>query len=52
MKHFIPAIPLLLFATAHADVSLPATFSDHLILQADAPVPVWSWAAAGEAVGV
>jgi hypothetical protein len=52
MKHSILALTLLLTATAHADVSLPATFSDLMILQADAAVPVWGWAAAGEDVSV
>jgi hypothetical protein len=33
-------ITLVLAATAQADVTLPATFSDHMILQADAAAPV------------
>lgn len=52
MKHTTLALTLLLAATAHADVSLPATFSDHMILQADAEVPVWGWAGPGEDVSV
>ena len=52
MKRSFLALPLLFTTTAHADVSLPATFSDHMILQADAAVPVWGWAAAGEDVSV
>jgi len=35
-----------------ADVRLPAVFSDHMVLQADATVAVWGWADAGEAVTV
>jgi len=35
-----------------ADVTLPAIFSDHLVLQRDAAVPVWGWADPGEAVTV
>jgi hypothetical protein len=35
-----------------ADVSLPAVFSDHMVLQRGATVPVWGWADPGEAVTV
>ncbi len=54
MKH----LALLLFATvvlasaAHADVKLPAIFSDHMVLQQDTTVPVWGWADPGEGVTV
>lgn len=41
---------VLLAAQASAEVKLPALFSDHMVLQADRPVAVWGWAAAGEAV--
>ena len=37
---------------AHADVKLPAIFSDHMVLQADAAVAVWGWADAEEEVSV
>ena len=37
---------------AHAEVKLPALFSDHLVLQQDTTVPVWGWAAPGEEVTV
>src|SRR5690348_2931867 len=33
-------------------VRLPAVFSDHMVVQADASVPVWGWAAPGEEVTV
>lgn len=36
----------------HADVNLPALFSEHMVVQADTPVPVWGWAAPGEEVTV
>lgn len=39
-------------AAAHADVKLPAIFSDHMVLQRDATVPVWGWADPGEKVTV
>ncbi|HPN84361.1 MAG TPA: sialate O-acetylesterase, partial [Victivallales bacterium] len=35
-----------------ADVSLPAIFSDHMVLQAETSVPVWGWAEPGEQVTV
>lgn len=35
-----------------ADVTLPAIFGDHMVLQRDITVPVWGWAAPGEAVTV
>lgn len=46
---------ILLFTaatTARANVKLPAIFSDHMVLQRDAAVPVWGWAEPGEAVTV
>ena len=39
-------------ALAHADVRLPAVISDHMVLQAGAPAPIWGWAAPGERVTV
>jgi len=38
--------------TAHADVTLPHIFSDHMVLQRDATVPVWGAAAPGDDVTV
>lgn len=38
--------------SASADVELPSFFSDHAVLQADMPIPVWGWAASGEKVTV
>jgi len=37
---------------AHATVRLPALVGSHMVLQRDALVPVWGWAAPGEAVVV
>ena len=37
---------------ALANVKLPSTFTDHLVLQRDLPVPVWGWADPGEKVSV
>lgn len=52
LKH-APLAALLLSAAAApalADVTLPALFSDHMVLQAGVNVPVWGWADAGEEV--
>ena len=38
--------------TAFADVKLPALISDHMVLQAGEPVPVWGWAAPDEKISV
>ena len=37
---------------AQATVRLPALVGSHMVLQRDAPVPVWGWAAPGEQVVV
>jgi sialate O-acetylesterase len=39
-------------ASAQADVRLPAIFSNHMVLQRSARVPVWGWAKPGEQVQV
>ncbi len=46
------ALALTLACTASAEVRLPSFFSDHAVLQQGVPVPVWGWAAPGEAVTV
>lgn len=54
MKRFT-AFALLLATSAScafADVRLPAILSDHMVVQANAEVPVWGWADAGEEVTV
>src|SRR5687767_7942159 len=43
---------LTLSTVTRADVSLPAIFGDHMVLQRDAKVPIWGNAAAGERVTV
>jgi sialate O-acetylesterase len=44
---------LLLYCTsASADVTLPAIFSNHMVLQHNSVVPVWGWADAGEKITV
>lgn len=50
---FLPLALLVgAFPAARAEVRLPALFSDHMVLQRDAPVPVWGRADAGEGVVV
>ena len=43
---------LLCIGRAHADVKPAALFGDHMVIQQDAPVPVWGWADPGEQVTV
>jgi sialate O-acetylesterase len=43
---------LALRHAALADITLPAVFSDHMVLQRELPIPVWGWADAGEQVTV
>lgn len=52
--HSLNAIVLLiaLAGIAVADVRLPGMFSDSMVLQRDIKLPVWGWAAPGEAVTV
>lgn len=39
-------------ALSWADVTLPAIVGNHMVLQADKPLPVWGWAEPGEEVTV
>ncbi|MBM4086246.1 MAG: hypothetical protein FJ272_15795 [Planctomycetes bacterium] len=43
---------LVLTPSVRADVTLPAVFTDHMVLQAGAPAPVWGWGEPGEQVTV
>ena len=53
MKHVLTMAALVaVAATAGATVQLPPWFSDHMVLQADRPVPVWGKADPGEKVTV
>jgi sialate O-acetylesterase len=52
---FLPlvlAVSLVRLSQTHAEVKLPALFSDHAILQRGQPVPVWGTAEPGEEVTV
>ncbi len=46
------SVVCLAVPAARAEVTLPAIISDNMVLQADAPCPVWGWAAPGEKVTV
>jgi sialate O-acetylesterase len=37
---------------ARANVTLPALFSDHMVLQRDMKVPIWGWADPGEKITI
>lgn len=50
--YFVILLVLGLAFTASANITLPAIFTDHMVLQRDQPVPVWGWAEANEAVNV
>ena len=43
-------LALSLLSIASAEVKLPHIFSSHMVLQRDREIPVWGWAAPGEAV--
>lgn len=50
---FATLLQLLGYAfTASAEVKLATVFSDHMVLQRDAKLPVWGWAADGEKVTI
>ena len=43
---------LMIAGAARADVTLPALFGDHMVLQRQMDCKVWGWADAGEKVTV
>ena len=49
-------LSIVLLATiafaAHGAPTVPAIFGDHMVLQRNAPVPLWGWAEPGEKVAV
>ncbi len=52
MRTFLTIAFCFLASYAHSDVSLPAVFSDHMVLQSNTKVPIWGWADPGERVSV
>lgn len=51
-RTFTLLIALIPASLVPAVVSVPALFSDNMVLQCDQPVPVWGWADDGETVTV
>src|SRR5229473_5652862 len=52
-SRWVAVVSLLVFAVAsRADVKLHGLFSDNMILQQGAAVPIWGWAGDGEEVTV
>ncbi len=49
---FAAPLSFLLASPLHAAPRMPHIFSDHAVLQRDAPIHVWGWADPGEAVTV
>ena len=49
---FLHCLALLVSASAHAALELPALFSDHAVLQQGQIIPVWGWSDAGAEVNV
>jgi sialate O-acetylesterase len=57
MRIHIPSAAIALFTllgtlTTHANVTLPAIFSDHAVLQAGGKTPLWGWADPEEEIKV
>ena len=52
MRIFALLFLLTATTTVHADVKLAQVFSDHMVLQRNAEVPVWGWGMAGEKISV
>jgi sialate O-acetylesterase len=52
LRWSLALLSMLVPVAAHGDVTLPAIFSDHMVLQADREVAVWGWADPGEEVQV
>ena len=50
--YFVLIVLAAIHATAQAEVQFASTFADHMVLQRDAPVPIWGTADAGEAITV
>lgn len=52
MKKTVLALFILIVQCAHANITLPKIFGDHMVLQREKPIPVWGWAEPGEKVTV
>ncbi|MFN8353009.1 MAG: sialate O-acetylesterase [Spirosomataceae bacterium] len=49
---YISVLLILVTLSAWADVKLPRVFSSHMVLQRNAPIPVWGWADKNEKVSI
>ena len=47
---FIGFLPLLIASIACSGVTLPRVIGSNMVLQRNIPVPLWGWAAPGEAI--
>jgi sialate O-acetylesterase len=52
MKHLISFLLLFSSASLFAKVTLPKFFSNHMVLQRDAPITIYGWADAGRIVKI
>jgi sialate O-acetylesterase len=52
LQTFLMLSILIALSSLTADVTLPAIFNDHMVLQRDKPLAFWGWADAGEEVTV
>jgi hypothetical protein len=51
-SRWILAVLLALAPAAHANVRLPALFTDNMVLQRDTAAPIWGWADDGEQITI
>src|SRR5947208_10310036 len=51
-SRWILAAILALAPAAHANVRLPALFTDNMVLQRDVAAPIWGWADDGEQITI
>lgn len=51
-RHIVVVALVLAAIQVQAEVKLPSLFSDHMVLQEGAPVPVWGWAKPGEKISL
>ena len=52
LRGLLALAAITLNSTGHAELRLPGLFSDHMVLQADVPAPLWGWADPGEEITV
>jgi sialate O-acetylesterase len=52
MKHLISFLLLFSSASLFSNVTLPKFFSNHMVLQRDAPITIYGWADAGKTVKI